>query len=71
MFNHREAIDDGLIYLTYIFTIFTYTSTIIILKPYALNAKIHHFILKFNIKKLFYEYLAKKDKSSNLGKFYL
>jgi len=52
MFNHREAIDDGLIYLTYIFTIFTYTSTIIILKTYALNAKIHHFILKFNNNKI-------------------
>ncbi len=71
MFNHREAIDDGLIYLTYIFTIFTYTSTIIILKPYALNAKIHHFILKLNKISLFCEYLARKDKSSNLGKFYL
>jgi hypothetical protein len=64
-------INDGPIYLTYIFTILTYTSTIITLKPYALNAKIHHFILKFNQKNLFCEYLEKKDKSSNLAIIYL
>jgi hypothetical protein len=53
MFNHRQATDDGPTYPTYIIIILAYTSTVITLKPCALNAKNHHFILKFNKRNYF------------------